>query len=157
MEFYYVPAFRVMGLAVRLDGDDMEDYEERLQNLWHRIFAENVRMKIPKPNSELLFGVQTDFDGEEQQRKTILIGYDVSEYDYVPEGLSVVEVQGGHYFMFSEVVDYDTEPSLQEEIINAGLDRNYITDFEVYDRSNSNGRTIDIKAYIGIHYSTEEE
>ena len=136
--------------AWNADGKAVQDIGE----LWGRFFQQGIAGQIENAESDCLYGVYTDYEGDYTMPYAYVVGCGIPENDRREDvGLVIRRITSGKYAKFSvetEEVEMQKEVGkVWEEIWNAGLQRTYISDYEEYcTAANNNKRTINI--YIGI-------
>ena len=134
MQSVQVEPFKIIGISVRTSNPEGQSAKD-IPGLWQRFMAEDVVNNIPNKLGMEMYAVYNEYDGDHMAPYTMTIGCKVSTTDNVPEGMNAATVQGGSYQKFTASGDL-TGTVLGEawgHIWQAGLNRAYTSDFEVYD------------------------
>ncbi|MGY6648101.1 GyrI-like domain-containing protein [Wenyingzhuangia sp. IMCC45574] len=127
-------ALNIVGIQVRTTNGKGQAAKD-IPALWHRFMEEGIAAKIPNKVDETIYGVYTDYEGDHTNPYTLIIGYEVSSLDNIPEEFSVKIIPESTYAKFTAQGDLTKEAVIGTwmQIWNAPLDRKYTADIEVYD------------------------
>jgi predicted transcriptional regulator YdeE len=147
-----VPAFRVVGISEYTNNEKETQPETSIiPTLWQNFFQYNVGQMIPGVSeTSALYGVYSNYASDENGEYQLLIGAEPNN-EGVPNNLSEIHVQMGHYLVFkvpalnpqaimqtwSDIEHYFSTPECAYE-------RTFKTDFEKYEGKTS------INIYIGV-------
>lgn len=146
-----IEAFDVVGIAART-GTDYAENGKQIGQLWQRFMEEGVMMRIPQKADGNIYSVYSEYEGDHNQPYTVLVGCRVPHGAEVPEGLTKATVQGGVYRQYIAQGDL-TGPAIQQTwqtIQQAGLDRKFTTDFEVYGDKARNPKEGEADVFVAV-------
>jgi predicted transcriptional regulator YdeE len=120
-------------------------------NLWQKFITENVVAKIQNKLSDEIYAVYYQYDGDHTKPFSYFIGCKVAEDTLTPDGMDSVIIKNGNY---QKVIAKGKMPDCIGEawidIWNSKLDRQYITDFEVYGEKSQDWNNAEVEIYIGV-------
>lgn len=126
---------------------------EDLGALWTRFFQEQIPTKIPNTTSNVIYAVYTDYESDHTGQYTTIIGQEVSDLSYIPEGLvgRKFPAQTSQHFvakgtMPNAVADVWNEIWAKDQELN----RSYQYDYEVYGPKSQDPQSPEVDLYIGI-------
>ncbi|ODU58763.1 MAG: transcriptional regulator [Comamonadaceae bacterium SCN 68-20] len=98
----HVPAFSVMGVAVRTcNRDEMLPERARIGALWDRFFSESWAHRLPGPGAEgHLYGVYSAYASDQHGAFDVTAGVPAAAQAEPPAQAVRVEVQAGDYLVF---------------------------------------------------------
>lgn len=127
---------------------------ETVQKYFYEALSEKI-LQRKKPGTT--YCVYTDYESDAAGDFTYFIGEEVSFFDTLPEGFSVLTIPAQKYVKFTN------GPGAMPDIcINAwqdiwqmttkelGGERGYLADFEIYDERASDHKSVVFDIYIGI-------
>lgn len=156
-----LPEIKLIGIQVRTSYQ--QELDKMKGNIWPCVrtyFQGALFNKIPnrrKPNTT--YCVYTDYESDYQGAYTYFIGEEVSSFpETLPDGFHKLVIPSQQYAKFT------TKPApMPDVIVNAwkkiwsmtskefGGERNYHTDFEIYDERANDHQNIILDIYVGIH------
>lgn len=144
-----VEGFSFIGLPLRTENQKGEA-EVLIPLHWERFFKENILEKIPGRLDNQVLAVYTDYEREETNSYTFIIGCVVEEGAKAPEGLTALFVPEMTYAVFEAKGSFpyslvDTWQSIR----GSSLKRRFTTDFEVYGAKFQNTPS-QLDVYIAI-------
>ncbi len=123
--------FDVVGVSEVIT--DNENASFQINALWEKFFKKSVGQKVDDRDSDVIYAVYSDYEGDHTKPYRVTIGYKVSNSDNVPAGFHHVEGKKADYAMMSAAGE---QPKALLEtwtaIWQSDLDRKFETDFEVY-------------------------
>ena len=143
--------FYIIGISVRTINKDNQSGID-IGNLWNRWFTEGLSTKIPNKVSDDIINMYTDYDSDEHDFYTAILGHKVSSLDMIPEGFI------GKHILDENYKEFISKGKLPEcvlntwEIIwNSKLDRKYTADFDVYNSMTMNPEDVEVITYLSIN------
>ncbi|MBM9579487.1 AraC family transcriptional regulator [Leptospira sp. 201903070] len=147
---------QIVGISEVTKNQDEISGKGKIGGLWHRFFAEGILDKIPnKKEPANLFAVYTDYESDESGKYRILIGAEVTDGSWVPEGMELRKIPKGKYSKFTS----DTG-SIATVVIavwrkiwsdsELKSKRAFQSDFEFYDQRTSNPESAQVEVFIGM-------
>lgn len=124
----------IVGIQVRTENANGQAAKD-IPALWQQFMDEELIAKIPNKVNNTIYGVYTDYEGDHTKPYTLILGYEVSNLDNIPEEFTVKNVPAATYAQFTAQGDLTKEAVINTwmEIWNTPLDRKYTSDIEVYD------------------------
>jgi len=143
--------FYVMGIAVRTTNENMQAAQD-IGALWNRFMSENIADQIPGKVDPSIYSVYCEYEKDHTRPYTTLLGCRVNSIDHIPEGMKAITIAEGSYATFT------AKGNLMEgavykawlDIWDAGLDRAFATDFEVYGSKAQNPHDAEVDIMIGL-------
>jgi len=141
---------KIIGVSLVTTNENGQAYED-LGTLWGHFFE--VSHKIPHKVSENIFSIYTDYESDYKGKYTAIIGYEVSSFDQLPEGLVHKEIGGGKYHRFlAKGAMPDAVIQTWKEIWEKEIDlkRRYTSDFEIHGPKAQNGDESEVEIFIAV-------
>ena len=146
-----VDPFYVIGISVRTTNKN-EKMAVDITALWSRFFEEGILDKIPEKTDASIYSVYMDYEGDDSQPYTVLLGCKVNNLKKIPEEMRGVEIAGGEFSVFK------AKGNLQEGVVyqawqrvwKADLKRSYKADFEIYGEKAVNPEDAEVDIFIGV-------
>lgn len=143
--------FHIIGIDTRTSNQEGKAAQD-IPALWNRFLSQNLTEKIPSKIGTELFCIYTEYEGDHNLPYTCLLGCKVANLDNVPEGMR------GMTFTTQKLETFTAKGNLQQgavynkwlEIWEAGLDRTYTFDFEVYGIKAQNPENAEVDIYISV-------
>ncbi|NER37862.1 MAG: hypothetical protein F6J93_28540 [Oscillatoria sp. SIO1A7] len=131
LEQLYIVGF---SLETSLTGDR---YITDLENIWARYAEQYPLSKITNKLDDKIYVVYTNYgSGDDGYGFTIVLGHRVANLDAVPADLDSITVPTSKYAVFNVSGKEQNVSQMWEHIEgNAGLERAYSADLEIYDGS----------------------
>lgn len=146
-----IEPFAVAGIAVRTTNENGQAMTD-IPALWARFMSENVIVRIPGRVDDTVYCIYTDYEKDHTRPYTTLLGCKVTSLDDLPAGLTGKVLGGGTYTPFNAKGDL-TEGIVYHEwlrIWNAGIDRTFTTDFEVYGPKATDMKNAEVDIFIAV-------
>jgi predicted transcriptional regulator YdeE len=154
-----LPEIQLVGICVRTShNQELDKMQGRIFPCVQRYFHGALFEKIPnrkKPGTT--FCAYADYEKDYLGAYTYFIGEEVFSFKTLPEGFNQLLIPAQHYAKFT------TDPApMPNVIINAwreiwimpseelGGERNYQTDFEIYDERAADHQNIVLDIYVGL-------
>lgn len=116
-----------------------------------KFFNENILSKIPNKIDDSLLALYTDYEEDYTKSYSWILGCEVSSLDEVPEGLVGKVIPESKYAVFTTHGEFPAGLiAVWQNIWNAGLNRLYSSDFEVYPSDFDPQQKPEVKVYIAI-------
>lgn len=144
-------AFVVVGIEVKT-ANAPGKAEKDIPALWEAFMKQEIMSKIQSKISADIYCIYTHYEGDYTQPYTTFLGCRVSTLESIPEGLSVLTINAGHYFK-KEVKGDLTQGVVfgaWQEIWQMPLDRAYTADFEVYGQKASLPNQAEVDIYVAL-------
>jgi len=144
--------FHIIGIDTRTSNQEGKAAKD-IPALWNHFLSQNLLMRIPNKIGSELFCIYTEYEGDHNLPYTTLIGCKVNNLDNIPEGMR------GMTFTTQHLKKFTAKGNLQQgtvwnkwlEIWEAGLDRTYSFDFEVYGEKAQNPEDAEVDIYISVN------
>lgn len=144
-------AFKIIGISVRTINKDGHAKRD-ISNLWHRWFDEGLSDTIPNKVNDEIINMYTNYDSDEHDYYTTILGHKVSSLESIPDGMVGKEISKQDY---KEFISEGKLPrcvlDTWEDIWNSKRDRKYSADFDVYDPNNMDPEKARVKTYLSIN------
>ncbi len=152
MEKLTLPSFKLIGITIRTSNAKPEQTAKDIGGLWNRLMAESLIAQIPNKVDTTVYSAYTDFESDHTGEYTTLLGCRVNSFDQVPEGMETLEIAGGSFQKMicrgdlSQGVVYGAWATIWE----MDLERNFVTDFEVYGPKALNPSDAEVEIFVGV-------
>lgn len=150
-----IPGFNLLGFAIDTSSERAQ-YD--VPAFWQRFRQEELYKQIPNPiNFDEKLAVCTDYKGDRLQNFSYIIGYRVNNLDQIPEGMIGLTIPEAHYAVFTAKGKIpECIVQTWEQICQAGLNRTFVADFEMYKASAMDPNNAEIEIYIGIESLSQD-
>lgn len=140
----------IAGISIRTtnrDGKSKKDIES-LWKEWNS--SDDIGSMIDNKISDKLYFVYTQYSSDFMGEYTVIIGYEVSTFDGLPEEFTKIKINPYKYMKYSYTGKIpDVVLKKWQEIWNASdKNRSYTTDFDVY--SGSDPQNMNIETYVAL-------
>jgi len=151
METNFINELHIVGITVRTTNENGRAKKD-IPALWQKFFAENVSAKVENKLNDNIYCIYTDYEKDHTKPYTTIVGYAVQNVNIVPEGLVAKFIAGGTYTKFTAKGKLDAGAVYNEwlNIWNTAIDRNYTTDFEVYDEKSLNQIDAEVNIFVAV-------
>lgn len=141
--------FYVLGISVRTANSNGQAAKD-IPALWTRFIQQDIPSKIESKLTEDIFCVYTDYEGDHTLPYTTVIGCKVGNDVVVPEGMQLVEIQGGNFLKHTAKGDLMKGLVFEAwtNIWNSALPRAYRADFEQYNHASGNADDAVVSIYL---------
>ncbi len=144
--------FHIIGIDIRTSNQEGKAGQD-IPALWNRFLSQNLMEKIPSKAGSEIFCIYTEYEGDHNLPYTCLLGCKVASLESIPEGMR------GMTFTTQKLEKYTAKGNLQQgavwqkwlEIWEAGGDRTYSFDFEVYGEKAQNPEDAEVDIYISVN------
>ncbi len=153
------PEIKLVGVTARTSN--ARESQQETAVIWQTIqkyFSLQGPEKIlHSTHPGVTYSVYTDYESDYTGEYTYFFGQQVSEFDSVPEGLSILIIPAQKYVKFT------SEPGVMPQVCftmwqniwqmsdaHLGGTRAYIADFEIYDERARDPQAVVLDIYIGI-------
>lgn len=147
-----IEEFNVMGIKVRTANDGSAGVD--LPNLWAKFMDEKIADKIPNKINDSIYCLYTNYEGDHTEPYDAILGCRVSAIDTIPEGMITHTVKSGNAAKFlakGSLIKGEAVIKTWFEIWDAGLDRSFTTDFEVYDERSRILEDAEVDIFISLN------
>jgi predicted transcriptional regulator YdeE len=145
---------KIAGLSIRTTNEGGKSLKDQPE-FWQKFFNNRINEKIiNKKYPDEILGIYYDFESDEHGEYNFLIGFEVGDFNGIPNDLQKITVPGGKYKIFKTGEKSglgDKIYKLWQSIWSSGLKRSYKFDIEEYNINNMFSDNPDIKIYIGIN------
>lgn len=151
MDIQSLPAFHVIGIAVRTTNQD-EQSRHDMAALWHRFMEDNVAGKIPNATDSTVYCLYTDYEKDFMAPYTAIIGCRVISLQEIPEGFTGTTIAAGRYAKRTVRGDLLQGLLLKEwkKIWSEDWPRAYTSDFEVYSEKAQNPHDAEVDIFLAV-------
>ena len=102
-------------------------------DLWRKAHAQGDAKAVAARQSDDLYCVYCEYDGDYTQPYTVVIGCLVEPDAEVPEGMKKVTIDAGNFALFPVIMDHPLPgPTKWAEIWTVPLNRRYQADYDLY-------------------------
>jgi predicted transcriptional regulator YdeE len=116
-----------------------------------RFFNEDTLSRIPNKINGDILALYTDYEGDETQPYSWILGCEVSNLDQVPEGLIGKIIPESRYAVFTTQGEFPQGLiTAWQTIWKSNLPRSYTSDFELYRSDFDPQQNPEVKVYIAI-------
>lgn len=144
--------FKLIGISVRTTNQNNQ-VQEDLGKLWGQFSSENINEEIPNKMSNEILAIYTDYQSNDTEDYTTIIGVPVSTLTEIPNGMIGQEFQPENFKKFiakgemPKAVD-DTWINIWEQDEN--LNRKYTYDFELYGANCNKGTDSEVEIFVAV-------
>lgn len=151
MDTITIPAFNIIGIAVRTTNEDDQAGHD-IAALWKQFFGDQIPEKIPNKTDDDILCVYTDYEKDYTKPYTTILGCRVSTLDTIPEGMTGKTITTASYKKFTASGNLEKEIVFDEwtKIWNTNLDRAYTADFEVYGKKAQDPANAEVDIFIAL-------
>lgn len=144
--------FKLIGISVRTTNQNNQ-VQEDLGKLWGQFSSENINEEISNKISNEILAIYTDYQSNDTEDYTTIIGVPVSTLNEIPNGMIGQEFQPENFKKFiakgemPKAVD-DTWINIWEQDEN--LNRKYTYDFELYGANCNKGTDSEVEIFVAV-------
>ena len=144
--------FKLIGISVRTTNQNNQ-VQEDLGKLWGQFSSENIHQEIPNKISNEILAIYTDYQSNDTEDYTTIIGVPVSTLNEIPNGMIGQEFQPENFKKFiakgemPKAVD-DTWINIWEQDVY--LNRKYSYDFELYGGNWNKGTDSEVEIFVAV-------
>ena len=145
----HIQPFHVIGISVRTTNENNQAATD-IGALWNRFFSEGTAGQIPGKTGSALYCIYTDYEKDHTKPYTTILGCAVESLDQIPEGMTGVTITGGNYTKHLAKGNL-LKGAVYEAwnyIWNAGWNRKFTADFEVYGEKAQNPEDAEVAIFI---------
>jgi predicted transcriptional regulator YdeE len=149
--------FTVIGISARTSNAKEVTAEGVIGPMWGRLFQEGLLAKIPNKTDQSIVAVYTDYASDHNGEYTYVLGAHVTSDAEVPAGMVAKKIPAQKFAVFTS--EKGPAPKVVPQLwmkINSlpktavGGDRQYKSDFEIYDERATDPESLQMDVYIGI-------
>lgn len=146
-----IEKFFIIGISVRTQNV-AGNAEVDIPKLWSRFIQENSASTIPCKESDAIYCVYTDYEGDYKQPYTTVLGCKTSSLENIPEGMIGLSIETNQYQKFTAKGKIFEGAVVNEwlTIWKSDLDRAYLSDFEIYDEKFQDTDNAEVNIFVGI-------
>jgi predicted transcriptional regulator YdeE len=137
MDIQEKEALTIVGISLRTTNENGQAMKE-IPEFWHKFMENNIRDRISGIINHNIYALYTDYVSDHTKPYSMILGYEVSSLDNIPEDLTVKIIPTAKYVKFTAKGDLtkDAMYNSWKEIWNSEsvLNRAYTTDVEVYGK-----------------------
>ncbi len=154
-----LPVIHLAGITTRTNNkNELEGKNGKILACIQKYFGESLSEKIPsRKNPGTTYCVYSEYESDFNGEYNYFIGEEVSSFDSIPSGLKTMIIPAQSYIKFTNgpgpmpnVVQEAWHQIWRMSPEDLGGKRNYVADFEVYDKRASDQRNVVLDIYIGI-------
>ncbi|MBX3254491.1 MAG: effector binding domain-containing protein [Chitinophagaceae bacterium] len=140
----------IAGLAIRTTNENGQSATD-IPALWQRFFAEDIMNKLPGKIDNTIYCLYTDYEKDHTRPYTTLLGCRVHEEVNEP-GITTKAFTGDKYQVFIAKGAIEDGIVFNEwlKIWNAGIDRLYTTDIEIYGKKAKDKLNAEIPILVAV-------
>lgn len=144
-------AISIVGISTRTSNAKGRA-EIDIPQLWHNFMANQAIKSIPNKLSDTMYALYTDYESDHNGEYTVILGYEVSSLDNIPEEYTVKFVEEATYKKFIAKGDLTKNAVIDVwmEIWNSDINRAYTTDIEVYGEKAMNPTDGEAEIFVAI-------
>jgi predicted transcriptional regulator YdeE len=142
-------SFFVSGIKVRTTNENGQARKD-IGNLWTKFMTEDIQGKIPGKLSEDIYCVYTDYETDHTGWYTAVIGCKVTEPEINTGWFSALIPEGAYLVYKPEGKFPDCVANTWMQIWEDGVDRNYLTDYDLYKAGAKSFEETETEIHIGI-------
>jgi predicted transcriptional regulator YdeE len=157
--FVHKTEMMVIGIETRTSNRDETDPTiAKIPALWKRFFQERVGERISnKVNPECTLALYIDYASNELGTYSAIIGFEVTSFDHVPEGMVTKVIPASTYAVFTTtrgpipvIIGEAWKEIWKLQPDQLGGTRSFSGDFELYDRRSLDPQNAEADIYIAI-------
>jgi predicted transcriptional regulator YdeE len=149
--------FYVAGFSARTNNAREASGQGVIGKLWQDFYQKNLGAQIPNRIGKDIIVVYSDYDSDEKGDYTYLLGAPVSTVASLPSGMNYRTIVAGAYAVLTtdrgpvtEVVPAEWKKIWGMPAEELGGKREFLTDYEVYDRRAADPHNAQVEFHIGI-------
>ena len=144
-------ALSIVGISARTSNAKGKA-EIDIPKLWHEFMSNQPIKSIPNKVNDTMYALYTDYESDHNGEYTIILGYQVSSLDNIPEEYTVKFVAESNYQKFTAKGDLTKDAVINTwmEIWNTDLNRTYTTDIEVYGEKAMNPADGEADIFVAV-------
>lgn len=145
-------AFTIVGISTRTSNTKGKA-EIDIPKLWHSFMSNQLLSSLPNKLNEHMYALYTDYESDHNGEYTVILGYQVSSLDKIPEEFTVRFVAESNYKKFTAKGDLTKDAVINTwmEIWKTDLKRSYTTDIEIYGEKAMNPVNGEADIFVAIH------
>lgn len=142
---YTIEQIKEMKIAGIKTITDNQEGTSLIPQLWGQFFNDNIIESIEnKTPSTSMYAIYTEYESDENGKYTFLLGAEVQEIKTTETINGFATIRAGKYAVFT-ALNKDKVIDVWQYVWKRTLDRNYKTDFEIYDMTEEK-----VKVYVGL-------
>lgn len=151
MQTVKIDPFHLIGISIRTTNENGQATQE-IAELWGRFLSENLLDKIPNRVNNHIYSLYTDYEGDETQPYTAILGCSVHSLAGIPEGMVGRSFNGGEYYKSTTKGDLMQGLIVNEwkRIWSLKLDRSYTADFELFGENAQNPNDAEVEFFVAV-------
>lgn len=151
MQTVKIDPFHLIGISIRTTNENGQATQE-IAELWGRFLSENLLDKIPNKVNNNIYSLYTDYEGDETQPYTTVLGCSVHSLDDIPEGMIGKSFNGGEYHKSIAKGNLMQGLIVNEwkRIWSLKLDRSYTADFELFGENAQNPNDAEVEFFVAV-------
>jgi len=142
----------IAGMEIRTTNDAGQA-EKAIPQLWGEFMSANLPAKLTDIANPTMYAVYTDYEGDHTKPYTMMLGFEVTSMDNVPENLAVRTIPVANYETFTAKGDL-TKNAVSDawmKVWQSDLNRTYKTDIEVYGKKAIDPTNGEAVLWIGVN------
>lgn len=146
-----IKGFCIIGVAVRTTNENGEA-ATAIPALWDKFMSEGILQKIPNKIADTVYCIYTGYEKDHTKPYNTIVGCSVENLNSIPEGMVGKCVDEANYEKFTAKGNLMQGAVFSEwtKIWNAGLDRTFTADFEVYNEKAADPENAEVDIFIAV-------
>ncbi|MCP9752729.1 GyrI-like domain-containing protein [Ferruginibacter sp. HRS2-29] len=151
MSIQTIPSFHIIGISVRTTNENGQAAKD-IPALWNTFLSEGIATKIPGRIGDELYCIYTEYEKDHTKPYTTLLGCKVENLEKIPEGLTGKSFEEASYEKFTAAGNLQQGAVYDAwvKIWNAGLQRVFTADFEVYGQRAQDQQNAEVDIFIAV-------
>ena len=143
-----IGGFSIIGVAIHTTNQNGQSQKD-IAELWSRFMGQGLIAQIPNKASNEIYCTYTEYESDFTGAYTTILGCKVTSLDEIPEGFVGKEISEATYKHYkAKGALPDCVGKVWGEIWQSGMDRKYITDFDVYGEKSLNPHNAEVDIYV---------
>lgn len=141
----------IAGMEIRTRNDKGQA-EIAIPKLWGEFMNANLKEQLQDLACDTMYAVYSDYEGDHSKPYSMLLGFEVSSTENIPEGLRVRTIPVANYEVFTAKGDLtkDAVYNTWMKVWTGDLKRTYKTDIEIYGEKAIDPTNGEAEVWIGV-------
>lgn len=141
----------IVGKEIRTTNAEGRCMRE-IPGLWQQFESQKLGDKIlNKVEANSILGIYTDYESDEKGEYSFIVGFQVNNIDFIPEGMVSKVIAASKYYVVTAKGKMPQKVGeAWAQIWNSGIDRAFKSDFELYDERYNGTENAEVDIYISI-------
>lgn len=144
-------ALTIVGMSIRTSNAKGKA-EIDIPKLWQQFMSNQVINSLPNKSNDNMYAVYTDYESDHTGAYTLILGYQVSNLNEIPEEFTVKIIPETKYQKFTAKGDLTQDAIFNTwmEIWKTDLKRTYTSDIEVYGEKAMNPTNGEADIFVAV-------